>query len=197
MHHIPQPLLDFLEQLPNGLRLHIQRVRGVARELAEASGLDPDRAELAATGHDIARVHTPNRLLAQARKLRLPIHPVDEEMPLLLHGPVGAHLLRELGVSDEEVLQGVYWHSTANSGLSPLGRLIFLADKLDPQKVRRYPFLEEVRKLALQDLDAGVLEFLNRELSRFMAKGSLIHPASIEARNELLLIKFSKAHQEA
>ena len=188
MHHIPQKLLDHLGQLPKGLGDHIQRVRHVARELAQCNRIDPERAELGAAGHDIARALSQAELLSEARRLRMSIHPVEEALPILLHGPVAARLLRqEFGVTDEEVLHGVHWHSTANRGLSPLGRLIFLADKLDPHKIRRYPHHAQVRDLALQDLDRAVLQFLNSELARFVQDGGLIHPASIEARNELLL----------
>ena len=187
MHHIPPRLLEAPDRLPQGLRDHINRVRRVARALAEANGLEADRAELAAAGHDIARATTPKRMLAQARKWGLPLHPVEERLPMLLHGPVGAHTLRQMGIDDEEVLQSVHWHSTANRGLTPPGRLMFLADKLDPQKMGRYPYLEEIRRLALHNLDRAVLEFLNRELALFLQKGGLIHPASLEARNELLL----------
>ena len=187
MNHIPIQLADHVACLPMGLRNHIMRVCHVARELAEANGVDVDQAELAVTGHDIARAVPSHELLAQARLLGIPIHPVEEALPILLHGPVGAELLRrQFGVTDEVVLAAVRWHSTANRGLSILGRLVFLADKLDPQKVRRHPDRARIRKLALQELDQGVLEFLTTEVQRFIRDGGLIHPASVEARNELL-----------
>ena len=80
-------------------------------------------------------------------------------MPVLLHGPVAAELLRREGLEDEEVYQGIYYHSTGCPGMSPVAKVVFLADKLDPHKLRRYPYLEELSVTALGSLDAAVLMF--------------------------------------
>ncbi len=63
---------------------------------------------------------------------------------------------------------------------------MFLADKLDPHKVNRYPYLAEFKTLAEKNLDVALLKFLDRQLTWLIEQGSLIHPASIEARNDLL-----------
>lgn len=178
---------EAVEIMPRGLREHTHRVRGIAVGLAPCYDIDPHKADLAAAAHDLARAMRPKDLLAQAREFGLQLHPVEEALPLLLHGPVATHWLRwNLGVEDPEVLEAVRWHSTATRGLSPLAKLTFLADKLDPQKQRRYPFLEQVRALAAKDLDAAMLEFLEQESLARIRKGQLVHPGSIEARNELL-----------
>jgi len=184
---LPLPLQRALSALPPDLQGHIERVRRVARDLAGRAGLDPAQADLAAAGHDIARAEPPERLLALARAWGLPIGPVEARLPLLLHGPVGAERLRrEMGVEDPAVLEAVRWHSTLAPGVGRLARLIFLADKLDPEKTARYPFLEEVADLAQRDLEGAVLRFLRRELTRLLERGLPVHPASVEAYNELL-----------
>ena len=176
-----------LESLPQGLQEHIQRVRDIAAELALRHGLDPHQADLAAAAHDLARAFKAEELLVQTREAGLSLHPVEEALPVLLHGPLAAHWLRwRYGTEDSEVLEAVRWHSTANRGLSLLAKLTFLADKLDPPKLSRYPFLEQVRALAWEDLDAALLEFLQQEVRALLEAGRLIHHASIEARNELL-----------
>ena len=185
---LPPPLEQALAQLPKGLRRHIQWVRQTARELAALHGLEVAPADQAAAAHDIARALPGRRLLAEARRRELPVSPVEAQLPILLHGPVGADRARlSLGLQEPQVLEAVRWHSTASPGLSPLGQVVFLADKLDPGKVRRYPFLEEVRALAWRDLDRAMVLFLSRDLERLLAAGGLVHPAALEARNELLL----------
>ncbi|MBI2872969.1 MAG: bis(5'-nucleosyl)-tetraphosphatase (symmetrical) YqeK [Chloroflexi bacterium] len=177
-----------LEALPAGLRSHTQRSRAIARELAQASGVDPDLADVAAAAHDVARAFPTEELVALARELGLAVDDVEAEVPLLLHGPVAAELLRREGaVTDPEVLDAIRWHSTARPGLSALGKVVFLADKLDPEKGRRSPTARQLHALALRDLDAAVLACLERELARMLREGHLIHPASVEARNELRL----------
>ena len=182
------PKLDaLLLQLPAGLREHIARVREKALELAAIHKVDPRKAGLAALGHDVARSMTEVELRRRARAYGLTLHPVEARVTALLHGPVGAEMLRrECGIEDLEVLEAVRWHTTFNRGLGPVAKIAFLADKLDYQKAGRYPYLERIDRLARENLDAAVLSFLQEELVSMIGAGRLVHPASLEGRNELL-----------
>ena len=174
--------------LPQGLQRHIQRVQDVAAELARVHDADGERVRLGAMAHDVARAMSGDELLGHARDMGIPVHPVEAAVPVLLHGPVGAELLRRRdGLEDREVYEAVYWHSTAHKDLGVLGKIVFLADKLDPHKKARYPFIGDVEDLAATSLDRAVAEFLGRELVDLIGQGSLVHPASVEARNRLLL----------
>ena len=182
------PKLDaLLVQLPAGLRQHLARARDKALELAAIHNVDPLKAGVAASAHDLARVMKEVELLSRARSYGLGLHPVEERVTVLLHGPVGSEMLqRECGIEDLEVLEAVRWHSTFNKGLGPVAKIVFLADKLDHQKASRYPYLERIDRLAKEDLDAAILSFLQEELASMIGSGHLIHPASVEGRNELL-----------
>ena len=89
-------------------------------------------------------------------------------------------------MDDPALYQAVYWHTTAHPSLGGLGKVVFLADKLDPEKIARYPYLPELRRMALENLDRAVLEFLDREIVSMVSQGSMVHPAMIETRNHLL-----------
>jgi HD superfamily phosphohydrolase YqeK len=134
-----------------------------------------------------SRATPPKRLLAEARRLGLAIGPVEEALTLLLHGPVAAEALRRGGLDDREVYDAVFWHSTAHPSLGPVGLAVFLADKLDPEKAYRYPYLAELKALALESLERATLDFLDKEMAALLRDGKLVHPASLEARNALLL----------
>ena len=185
---LPHKLLDRLGALPPGLRAHVERVRGIARELAVSHGIDADQAELTAAAHDVARHLTPQQLLEEAHRLGLAVNSVEANAPVLLHGPVGAAWLRADGsVTDPEVLDGVRWHTTAHPDLAPVGRVVFLADKLDPAKAKVYPFQAKVRDAAFLDLQIGLLVFLDGALRLHLDRVELVHPVSNEARNALIL----------
>ena len=173
--------------LPTGLQEHIYRVRDIASELAPRHGVDPELASLAMLAHDVARAMSGPELIAHATRMGLPVGLVEERLPVLLHGPVGAELLkREDGLRDPSLYQAVYWHTTAHPSLDQLGRLVFLADKLDPQKLTRYPYQPYLRQLASEDLDQAILEFLTQEMVSLTSRGDLVHPAMVETRNALL-----------
>ncbi len=176
-----------LDALPDGLRRHAATVREIALDLAGIHGVDPAKAEVASAAHDIARAMKEDELRDQARAYGLDIHPVDDKVPVLLHGPVGAEILRrECGIEDPEILEAVHWHSTFNRGLGPVAKIAFLADKLDKHKAGRYPFQERVHNLSKENLDDAVLVFIQEEIASLLKGNQLIHPASIEGLNYLL-----------
>ena len=188
MPELLQRIQTRLNSLPDGLQAHIYRVRDVAQELAARHGIDPDRAELGALAHDVCRAVPGDDLLKMSAELSVPVADVDRDFPILLHGPVGAALLRkEDGLTDQALYDAVRWHSTAHASLDDLGKLIFLADKLDPQKAGVYSYQARLHEMALESLDLALLEFLTREMAARIEKGETVHPASVDARNSLVL----------
>ena len=177
--------------LPTGLQAHIGRAQEVARELASYHNVDPDRAALGILAHDVARAMPGPELIVQAARFRLPVRPVEESVPLLLHGPVGAEILRvedglAAGGEEADLYQAVYWHTTFHPTLvDDMGKVVFLADKLDPNKRKRIPYQPEIMQLARENLDAAILEFLNRQIIDLTARGKEVHPMMLEARDAL------------
>ncbi len=181
-------LHSIIQRLPEGLQDHLNRVRETALELASLHGVDASRVEIAALGHDIYRAHQGEKLLEEARTAGLDIHPVEERVPILLHGPLAAaHLERECDITDPEILEAVRWHSTSRPGMSRVGLVVFLADKVVPQKAENNPYLLKVAETARESLERAALDYLTAEIASLLERGSLVHPASIEARNDLLM----------
>jgi predicted HD superfamily hydrolase involved in NAD metabolism len=178
-------------RLPRGLAEHVERVVAEADRLAaDLKELDREQVELAAWGHDIARALSHQELLARAQEFGLEVSPTEEEAPILLHGPVGAEILRqEHGIDDPEVLAAARFHSTGRAGMSLLEKVIFVADKIEPGKVRAKPALARVRELADRDLDAAILEYLDQMLMVASEENWSLHPQAIAARNERLLAR--------
>ena len=176
------------ESLPDKLQAHIFRVRDVGLDLASRHGIDEERAELAILGHDVARAAKKSEIMRQADRFGLNILDIERKAPVMLHGPVGAELLRhEDGLDDEEILDAVRYHTTGHPTLTPLGLLVFIADKLEPRKIKSYPYQQELRHIANESLSQAVLEFLCRETALRLQRRRAVHPASVKAINALLL----------
>ncbi len=174
-------------ELPAGLRDHVLRVVTEARRLALRYGVDEDRATLAALGHDLARGHTSARLLRQAEAVGLAPSDIERAQPILLHGPLSARLMAErFGIDDADVLAAARYHTTARAGMSTLERVIYVADKIEPEKARREPALADARRLADSDLDAALRCLLDYKVSRAVERGWPLHPETVAARNELV-----------
>lgn len=178
---------SYLNNLPLGLKEHLLRASNKAKELAYIHGLDSEKAGLSGLCHDIARVMKDDELYSRAIEYNIEIHPVEDKIRMLLHGPVGAEILsREFEISDSEILEAIWWHSTFNRGLGPIAKVTYLADKLDPNKASRFNDMTDKQNLAEKNLDQAILTFLEEEISSMISSGRQIHPASIEGRNWLL-----------
>ena len=188
MSDLPSAIEAKLQALPKGLFEHIERSRIVGRELAHHHGLDPVRVDIGVAAHDLARGLNGESLLEQAYLYGLQLHQVERHSPILLHGHVAGHWLEhENGFDDQQVLEAVRWHTTGRRGMGEIAKAVFLADKLDPNKIHRHTYLNEILQLAEENLDRAILEYLNHGLLHFVSEGQVIHPESLELRNELII----------
>ena len=187
MDELAVPIEGRAATLSAKLQAHLHRVAGVASDLAPRHGVDVERARLGSLAHDVAKAMSNKELLRQAARFELPVNMVERNNPGLLHGPVGAELLRhEDGIEDQSIYEAVCWHTFAHPDLDDLGKIVFLADKLDPAKIKRYPFQPYLLEVAQDNLDLAVLEFVTRQIAAVMAAGRMVHPLMVEARNHLI-----------
>lgn len=191
--NLPGPVVDRIRRrmnrVPPALSEHCQRVESIARQLAARHGLDADAAGIAGLAHDAARHFSATELLLRVEEYDLPLSELERRHPAILHGPIGAEMLRrEDRLNDPSLYDAIYWHTTGNPpGGDVMGHVVFLADKLDPAKRKRYPFQPELAELAETNLPAAMIMFLNKNIIRLLEAGAAVHPAALEARNSLLL----------
>lgn len=183
-----------IQQITGQLAQHLSKdrlehtigVSGTARQLADKYGANADKAELAGLLHDRARQMPSNNLLQLAQAFAIVVNDAERNNPALLHGPVGACLVAsEFGIDDADILRAIRLHTTGGAGMTLLDKIIYLADYIEPN--RSYPGVEKLRRLAAEDLDKALLAAYDQTLSYVIDNGWLIHPATVEGRNELLI----------
>ena len=74
--------------------------------------------------------------------------------------------------------------------MSLLASILYVADMVEPSRI--YPGVEVLRKLAFQDLNLSLLACLDHNIRYLLKRGVLIHPLSIQTRNDLILNKNKK-----
>ena len=182
-------LRSITETLPPELQGHLERVRKVAIRLAERHKVDRLKVELGSLGHDIYRAHDEECLLSLAKSKKIHISPIEECLPIMLHGPLAAiRIEEECVITDPDVLQAVRWHTTACPSMNKVGLIVFLADKIEPAKLTGIKYLATVAKIAENSLESAVLRYLTEDITWRLKNENLVHPAAIEARNDLLKI---------
>ena len=156
--------------------VHSLLVAHTARKLARIHGVNEDRAALAGLLHDCAKCMTLSAMQHIARENRLLLDKETLQSGNLLHGPVGAVVAeKEYGITDPIILSSIRCHTTGKVGMLPLDMIVFLSDKIEPSR-RSYPALEEVRRLAQQDLAAAMLHSLNSTLEYVRSQNTEPHP---------------------
>jgi len=176
------------EVCPAGLMAHMDRVVEVADELARRWKLDVALVRYMAQAHDVVRHLSDAEWLERAAAYGIEPDEVERAAPVLLHGPVGAEeLRRNLGVSDTRVLHAVWWHTPGHPDYTPEAWAMFIADKVEPKKAKRWKALQKVRRMALEDgLEAAALRYVELRMKEALREGYLIQPELLTTRNALL-----------
>lgn len=149
---------------------HTLGVARVAAALAAAHGGDAQRARIAGLFHDLARLYSAERLLAESCAHGIAISDFDRANPIVLHARLGAELAREMfGVTDDAVLSAIRKHTLGDGEMSPLDVVVYLADALEPG--RDYPERAGLLALAFRDLDAAMRAVIASSLDYTRAQG--------------------------
>ena len=145
------------ERLSKDRMEHVLAVRDCAAELAAIHGVEQKDAALAGLLHDYARDIPADQLLSMARARGLVSCSIEEKVPLLLHGAVGAQLIKEeLGIDNPQLLEAIALHTLGGPAMGRLAQLIYIADLIAPG--RDFPSVEHLREIARNDLDRALLE---------------------------------------
>ncbi|WP_295633980.1 bis(5'-nucleosyl)-tetraphosphatase (symmetrical) YqeK [uncultured Mitsuokella sp.] len=166
---------------------HSLGVEETAVFLADRFGVDEEQARVAGLLHDCAREFRNEDMVKEAEKRGIAIGEVERSMPLLLHADIGAQRVREIyGVDDKDVSQAIARHTVGGPQMTKLDKIIWYADMIEPG--RDFPGVDELRKLAkTASLDEMLLAGLSHSIIFVVKKGHLVHPATVLARNEILL----------
>lgn len=161
---------------------HSLRVAATAAEYARRWGAAPAAAELAGLLHDYCRELSKPEILTAAARHGIPVSPIEARRPVgLLHAPVAAAELAELGV-DSEITTAISRHTLGCPGMSRLDECLYLADLCEPG--RDLEGLDALRVLALASLDEAVAAATRFILLDLLTRGKPVMPIAIDLYNE-------------
>lgn len=155
-------------------REHSYRVAKMATERARSLGVSERKALLASALHDCAKYVPPDSPLLKGF-----VPPEGVPAPVL-HQYTGAYLAEHtFGISDEEVLDAIRFHTSGRENMTALGKLVFLADMLE--EGRSYEGVEELRRLFFEDLDVCLYAALKRQTEYLAESGKPVYPLTQSA----------------
>ncbi len=179
-------ILKFLQlRVSKELFEHSLRVGQTASLLARKQGVSEQKATLAGLLHDCARELDSRALLTEAKSFGLPVDSFLQQNPLLLHGSVGASLIkRDLGITNGEVLEAVACHTCGKKNMGILARIIYVADMIEPS--RDFPEVEGLRRLVERNFQEGMLKAVEIAINRVLKRRLFFNPVTVDFWNDLL-----------
>lgn len=178
MYQIIEMKEKLMDKLTGKRYEHTLGVEYTSCALAMRYGADVEKARVAGLLHDCAKHMTGEKLLKKCRKHDMPVNKEEEAFPELLHAKVGAYLAEhKYGVTDEEILSAITWHTTGHPDMTLLEKIVYIADYIEPNRDQA-PRLPELRELAFQDIDQCLIQILSGTLSYLKEKGGVIDPAT-------------------
>lgn len=158
---------------------HVIGCEAEAVQLAKRWGEDPENAAEAGILHDITKKLVLSDQLILCRKYGIINDNAEERNFKLLHAKTGAAVARALfGISDE-VYNAIRWHTTGKPDMTLLEKIIYMADYIEPN--RDFPGVEELRKLAYEDLDKAMALGLEMSLEDIKSSGQEPYKDTVEA----------------
>ena len=154
---------------------HSLAVAEQARHLATLYGADPDKAYTAGLLHDVLKDTDGDSQLQILKDFDILLDAVEEKAPKLWHAHAGAVFLQHiLGITDEEILLPVRYHTTGRAGMSLLEIVLYLADFTSAD--RNYPDVDVLRELCERDYRAAMRYALEYTINDLKEQGREVHP---------------------
>lgn len=160
---------------------HTLSVAYTAANLAAVHGLDVDKALVAGMLHDCAKCLSYKKQMSLCSKNHVQLTELEakEDSPLI-HAKAGSVLAKEeYGITDEDILNAISYHTTGRPQMSPLEKIIYIADYIEPERKHAKRTAEKtqtdrltvVRRMAYRDLDEALRNILGDILTYLHEKG--------------------------
>ena len=163
---------------------------GVAKkaiELAKIYGVQEEIAKKVGIAHDIAKEMTDEEMIEYAKANNIRIDEIETVKPSLLHGKIGADIAAKKFGFTQDMINAIKWHTTGRENMSMLEKIIYVADKTEENRKGTRFNLEKSRELSTQNIDEALIFLMNEFITYNIKNEWLIHPETINARNDLLL----------
>ena len=163
---------------------HVMGVEEEAVKLAKFWGADAELARHAAILHDCTKYLDLDAQLQLCAKYGIPLDGLERQAVKLLHSKTGACIAKYVFGEPDEVYEAIFWHTTGKADMTLLDKVLYMADYIEPN--RDFEGVDQLRKLAYQDLDQAMLLGVDSTIRDMEERGYLIHTNTLNARQWLL-----------
>lgn len=157
-----------------------------AEELARIYDVDIDTAKKVGIAHDIAKEMSKKESLEYTRGNNIEVDEIEKENTSLLHGKIGADIVKKKYGFTEQMQNAIKVHTTGSPDMDILAKILYIADKTEENRKEENENLEYEIKLSNSNIDKAIVYLINKSIKKNIDREKLIHPDSIYTRNKLL-----------
>jgi len=173
-------IIKILKKRLNKKRLeHSINVMEMAVKLAKINNVDEENAKFAGLLHDCAKNMSNEDLIRYCDEHNIEIDELKRNSPGTLHAEVGADIAKNEFGANEEIERAIRYHTLGNKDMTTLDKILYVADLIEVG--RDLDGVDEIREIALKDLDEGYYISLDYCIKNVLERGKEIHPQSILA----------------
>ncbi len=185
MHVNPYEIMAIRQTLQSSLKAsrykHTLGAEVTAIKLAKQHGVDETKAQIAALLHDCAKHMVDDQILDLCKSHGLLLTKESLLNTDLLHAKVGAIVAKDIyHIEDADVLNAIAYHTTGRLGMSPLEKVIYIADYIEPERSKA-PHLSEIRAVAQVNLDDALRYIMKDTIEYLKTQDKFIDPLTMEA----------------
>lgn len=181
----PAKLRKEMEKILESKRYeHTLSVAYTAANLAAVHGENVEKALVAGMLHDCAKCLSHKKQIALCARNHVMLNDLEKakDSPLL-HAKAGSILARkEYGITDEDILNAICYHTTGRPRMSCLEKIIYIADYIEPGRhhIKRsgkgapMERLTRIRQMAYHNLDETLCNILSDTLAYLQEKGGRV-----------------------
>ena len=160
---------------------HSLGVMETAEKMAKTFNVDVENAIVAGLLHDCAKQIDRQVQLKMCKERNIELDEIKKSAPSLVHADLGASVAKtEFGVTDDDVLSAIKYHTLGRKNMSDLEKVLFLADVIEPNR-RDFEGLLELRDLCYKNLDEAMLYGLTLSIENVERKGRILHTQTLDA----------------
>lgn len=166
---------------------HSLQVSHVAGEIAEAYGVDADKARIAGLLHDWDKGLDNAEVRRRVKELGISVDPfVYNHMPWLLHGiTASAALANEMPELSGDVLQAIARHTSAAVDMTDLDMVVYIADVIEPS--RPHQAMDTLRQsIGAVSLEELFLNAFRQVFAHLINQYYMVHPDTIAVWNRYI-----------
>lgn len=158
---------------------HVLGCRDTAVQLAQKWGANVSDAARAALLHDVTKALDGPLQLTLCKSYGIILGNFATNNPKTLHALTGSLVAERIFGENPAVVAAIRSHTTGKADMNMLEKIIYVADYMEP--CRDFPGVEQLRRLAFEDIDEALIMGLQMTLQVLREDGREVSPESLEA----------------